>query len=63
VDLERSTAFRPASAFPRALRDSFWALVSSRLLIWIAGTLTAVALGLHAGSATSFDPRNLRVQA
>ncbi len=44
---------------PGALRDSFWALVSSRFLIWTAGTLTALILGLHAGSATAFDPRNI----
>jgi hypothetical protein len=60
VDLGPSAAFRHiASSRHRALRDSFWALLSSRFLIWTAGTSTAVVLGLHAGSATAFDPRNI----
>lgn len=59
VDPGPSAASRLASSCPEALRDSFWALISSRVLIWTAGTLTAVILGLHAGSATAFDPRNL----
>jgi Mannosyltransferase (PIG-V) len=50
---------RPHGWCPRALRDPFWALLSSRFLIWTVGTATAVVLGLHAGSATAFDPRNI----
>src|ERR1700682_3326166 len=44
---------------PGALRDSLLALLSSRLLVWAAGTLTAVLLGLHAGSATAFAPGHI----
>ncbi len=58
VDPESSAA-RLASSQTRGLRDSLLALLTSRLLIWSAGMLTAIVLGLHAGSATSFDPRRL----
>jgi Mannosyltransferase (PIG-V) len=58
VDPESSAA-RFANSLPRGLRDSLLALLTSRLLIWATGMLTAVVLGLHAGSATAFDRRQL----
>jgi hypothetical protein len=48
-----------ADARQSALRTSFLALLSSRLLVWAAGMSTAVILGLHAGSATDFDPHHV----
>jgi Mannosyltransferase (PIG-V) len=59
VDPGSSAAVRLASSRSGALRDASWAFFSSRLLVWLAGTLTAVILGLHSGTATSFDPRGL----
>ncbi len=59
ASVKLTAASRLASSCPAALRDSFLALLSSRFLIWTAGTLTAVILGLHTGSATAFDPRNI----
>jgi hypothetical protein len=59
VDPGPTVAPRLAISRPRALRDSLWALVSSRFLVWTAGMLTALVLGLHAGSAATFDPRHI----
>ncbi|HWW67215.1 MAG TPA: mannosyltransferase family protein [Solirubrobacterales bacterium] len=59
MDPGPTNASRLAISRPGALRDSLLALLSSRLLIWAAGMLTAVLLGLHAGSATAFDPRHI----
>ncbi len=55
----RSAALRDRALHSTALRESFLALLTSRFLIWAVGMSTAVALGLHAGSATSFDPHRL----
>ncbi len=52
-------ASRLAISRPEALRDSFWAFASSRVLVWAAGILTAAIVGLHPSGARIFDPGDL----
>ena len=59
MDTDRGATRWLTSSKSGAVRDALRAYISSRLVVWATGTLTAVVLGLHAGTATSFDPRNL----
>ena len=48
-----------ANARAQALRDVLFAFVSSRALVWLAGTTTAVVFGLHVNGAPELDPGRL----
>ncbi len=59
MEPEPTEASRLAISRPEALRDSFLAFASSRLLVWTAGVLIAAIVGLHPSGARLFDPGGL----